>query len=91
MKLQLMEAMFSNCSVFLTILWSGANKLENNSWIIFDNGTSAENNIQLPQKETIKYLAPMKQNTNDNRIIDNRIIEKFDKEKVERINPQKYS
>jgi hypothetical protein len=33
----------------------------------------------------------MKQNTNDNRIIDNRIIEKFDKEKVERINPQKYS
>ncbi len=84
MKLQLMEAMFLTCSIFLTILWSGENELKNGSWIIFDNGTNAENNIQLPQKETIKYLAPMKQDTSDNRI-----IEKFDKEKVEKINPKK--
>jgi len=84
MKLKLMEAMFLTCSIFLTILWSGENELKNGSWIIFENETNAENSIQLPQKENIKYLAPMKQNTSDNRI-----IEKFDKEKVEKINPEK--
>ena len=79
-----MEAMFLTCSIFLTILWSGENELKNGSWIIFDNGTNAENNIQFPQKENFKYLAPMKQNTSDNRI-----IEKFDKKKVEKITPEK--
>jgi len=83
MKLQLMEAMFLTCSIFLTILWSGENEIKNGSWIIFDNGTNSENNIQLPQKENIKYLAPMKPNTSDDRV-----IEKFDKEKVEKIDPE---
>jgi hypothetical protein len=53
------------------------------SQIIFDKGANAENKIQFPQKDNIKCLAPMKPNTNDNRI-----IEKFDKEKVEKIDPE---
>ncbi|GEM_PF-3869037 len=54
------------------------------SYIIFDKGANAENNIQLPQKENVKYLAPMKPNTSNDRT-----ILKFEKRNVEKRDPEK--
>ena len=42
------------------------------------------NNIQLPQKENVKYLAPMKPNTSNDRT-----ILKFEKRNVEKRDPEK--
>ncbi len=59
-------------------------KLKEGSLIVFDKGANTKDNIKIIQEDKMDYLTSMKLNTSDDKI-----IEKFDLECAELIDPEK--